>query len=178
MSDSRDYAEALEEFRPFIEPLQGAFTVAARALPLDVQRTPKRTRGRGDPWFKAELATSMVEFGCGTDMFSARLEVVQVTPGHDKNGRQIPLVPAPLPWSVAKQMYRLSPHTAKMRDARSWLDWKLADDPASVVLTNEAQLEFAIAEVLPRWMSDVTLLVNRVKRQVDRRRAPTATDEH
>lgn len=61
---------------------------------------------------------------------------------------------------------------------RSWLDWKLADDPASVVLTNEAQLEFAIAEVLPRWMSDVTLLVNRVKRQVDRRRAPTATDEH
>ncbi len=105
----------------------------------------------------------MVEFGCGTDIFSARLEAVQVAPGDDQNGRQILTVSAPLSWSVAKQMYRLSRHTAKMRDARSWLDWKFADDPASVMLTNEAQLEFAIAEVLPRWMTDVTSLVNRVK---------------
>lgn len=161
MADADDYAEALNEHRPFIEPFQQAFADAVLSLPFATTRSQRRSRGRGDPWFTTGNSFTVFEFGCGTNSFSARLGLVEVVVGATKFGQQRLIDPRPLPWRLARRMYGLSSHTAEMRDVRSWLDWKFADDPAAVMLTSSEQLDFALTTVLPRWMAEVTSVIGR-----------------
>lgn len=159
MGEKSGRRTAFGQYKTHLQGFRDTFSsVILEAWPDAVQVSSPSTY-REDPWYEMSRDGKVLRFGIVSNFYSGALSMQVDGP---TGTRGVESRQAHLPWGIARTMFVLSDDTRRMRDGRSRVDWFFADEKTRALLTNDAQLEFATTQILPRWMAGIESAWNRL----------------